>query len=111
MKLSSNVVEQIMFGKERRLLAIQMHTIMLRVMVRDIRGLSGCTIARYLCKATKRISWLQLVPTLMSRELWLVDRLLLHVPVTVPVVIAIIVIIECGTFAHCPSSLLIGPNP
>lgn len=36
-----------MFGKERRLLQIQIQTIMFRVIVRDIRGLNGCTMARY----------------------------------------------------------------
>ncbi|KAH9425965.1 hypothetical protein DERP_015155 [Dermatophagoides pteronyssinus] len=45
---STIVFEQIIFGNDRKLLAIHMITIIITVAVRDIRGLNGCTMAKYL---------------------------------------------------------------
>ncbi|KAH9419755.1 hypothetical protein DERP_001586 [Dermatophagoides pteronyssinus] len=51
---STIVFEQIIFGNDRKLLAIHMITIIITVAVRDIRGLNGCTMAKYLLKTTKK---------------------------------------------------------
>lgn len=51
---STIVFEQIIFGNDRKLPAIHMMTIMITVAVRDIRGLNGCTMAKYLkCRQKK----------------------------------------------------------
>lgn len=51
---STIVFEQIIFGNDRKLLAIHMITIIITVAVRDIRGLNGCTMAKYLKTTTKK---------------------------------------------------------